>query len=81
LKKQQQKTVRMTVREFASSIGLKKTGLDYLGSTVLMKLLCKKGIARKVGKVSLTRMGRPSELFEVPVEITLTNRRRRSKVA
>ena len=34
------KTVKMTVREFASSLGLKKTGLDYLGSTVLMRLLC-----------------------------------------
>lgn len=79
MKKQQ--TVKMTVREFAASLGLKKTGLDYLGSTVLMKLLCRKGIARKVGKVSLTRMGRPSDIFEVPVEITLKNRRRRSKVA
>jgi hypothetical protein len=75
------KTVKMTVREFASSIGLKKTGLDYLGSTVLMKLLCKKGIARKVGKVSLTKMGRPSDLFEVPVEITLKGRRRKSTAA
>jgi len=79
--KKQQKTVKMTVREFASSLGLKRTGLDYLGTTVLMKLLCKKKIARKVGKVALTKMGRPSDLFEVPVEITLKNRRRRSKVA
>jgi len=75
------KTVKMTVRDFASSLGLKKTGLDYLGSTVLMKLLCKKGIAKKVGKVSLTRMGRPSDLFEVPVEITLKGRRRKSSAA
>ena len=75
------KTVKMTVREFASSIGLKKTGLDYLGSTVLMKLLCKQGIARKVGKVALSRYGRPSDLFEVPVEITLKRRRRKSVAA
>jgi hypothetical protein len=75
------KTVKMTVREFASSIGLKKTGLDYLGTTVLMRLLCKKKIARKVGKVAMTKMGRPSDVFEVPVEITLQNRRRRSKIA
>jgi len=75
------KTVKMTVREFASSIGLKNTGLDYLGSTVLMKLLCKKKIARKVGKVSLTKMGRPSDLFEVPVEITLKGRRRKGTAA
>lgn len=75
------KTVKMTVRDFASSLGLKKTGLDYLGSTVLMKLLCKKGIAKKVGKVSLTRMGRPSDLFEVPVEITLKGRRRKNSAA
>ena len=75
------KTVKMTVREFASSLGLKKTGLDYLGSTVLMRLLCKKGIARKVGKIALTKMGRPSDLFEVPVEITLKGRRHKSAAA
>lgn len=76
-----QKTVRMTVREFASSLGLKKTGLDYLGSTVLMRLLCKKGIAKKVGRVSLTRMGRPSDIFEVPVEFTLKGKRRKKVAA
>ena len=76
-----QKTVKMTVREFASSLGLKKTGLDYLGSTVLMRLLCKKGIARKVGKVAMTKMGRPSDIFEVPVEFTLKGRRRKSTAA
>jgi len=75
------KTVKMTVREFAASLGLKKTGLDYLGTTVLMRLLCKKKIARKVGTISMTKMGRPSDVFEVPVEITLENRPRRSKVA
>lgn len=73
--------VKMTVREFASSLGLKRTGLDYLGTTVLMKLLCKKKIARKVGKVSLSRYGRPSDLFEVPVEITLKGKRRKSAAA
>ena len=70
----------MTVRDFASSLGLKRTGLDYLGSTVLMKLLCRKGIARKVGKVALTRYGRPSDLFEVPVEIKIKGRRRKVAV-
>jgi hypothetical protein len=70
-----QKKVKMTVREFASSLGLKRTGLDYLGSTVLMRLLCKKGIAKKVGRVALTQYGRPSDIFEVPVEFTLKGRR------
>lgn len=74
------KTVKMTVRDLASSLGLKRTGLDYLGTTVLMKLLCRKGIARKVGKVALTRYGRPSDLFEVPVEIKLKGRRRKATV-
>lgn len=74
------KTVKMTVRDLASSLGLKRTGLDYLGTTVLMKLLCRKGIARKVGKVALTRYGRPSDLFEVPVEIKLKGRRRKAAV-
>lgn len=74
------KTVKMTVRDLASSLGLKRTGLDYLGTTVLMKLLCRKGIARKVGKVSLTRYGRPSDLFEVPVEIKLKGRRLKAAV-
>jgi len=75
-----QKTVKMTVREFASSLGLKRTGLDYLGSTVLMRLLCKKGIAKKVGRVALTQYGRPSDIFEVPVEFTLKGRRRKAAV-
>lgn len=74
------KTVKMTVRDLASSLGLKRTGLDYLGTTVLMRLLCRKGIARKVGKVALTRHGRPSDLFEVPVEIKLKGRRRKAAV-
>lgn len=74
------KMVRMTVRELASSLGLKKTGMDYMGTTVLMRLLCRKGIARKVGKVALTRYGRPSDLFEVPVEIKLKGRRRKASV-
>lgn len=76
-----QKTIRMTVREFATSMGLKKTGLDYIGSTVLMRLLCKKGIAKKVGRVALTRYGRPSDIFEVPVEFTLKGRRRKTTAA
>lgn len=75
------KKVRMTVREFASSLGLKRTGLDYLGTTVLMRLLCKKKIAKKVGKVSLTRYGRPSDIFEVPVQFTLKGRRSKTRVA
>lgn len=79
--KKQQKKVRMTVREFASSLGLKRTGLDYLGTTVLMRLLCKKGIAKKVGKMALTRYGRPSDIFEVPVEFTLKGKRRKSEAA
>ena len=79
--KKQQKKVRMTVREFASSLGLKRTGLDYLGTTVLMRLLCKKGIAKKVGKMALTKMGRPSDIFEVPVEFTIKGKRRKSVAA
>lgn len=74
------RTVKMTVREFASSLGLRRTGMDYVGSTVLLRLLCRKGIARKVGKVALTRYGRPSDLFEVPVEIKLKGRRRKTAV-
>lgn len=81
MKKPQKKTVTMTVREFAASLGLKKTGLDYLGTTVLMKLLCKKGIAKKVGKVALTTRGRPSDLFRVPTEIALKPKRRRKTAA
>lgn len=74
------RTVKMTVREFASSLGLRRTGMDYVGSTVLLRLLCRKGLARKVGKVALTRYGRPSDLFEVPVEIKLKGRRRKTAV-
>lgn len=74
-------TKTMTIREFAASLGLKKTGLDYIASTVLMRLLCKQGIAKKVGKVSLTPRGRPSDLFRVPTEFTLRRKRRRRRVA
>lgn len=75
------KTVRMTVREFASSLGLQRTGIDYIGTTVLMRLLCRKKIARKVGKIAMGAMGRPSDLFEVPVEFTIKGRRRKSSAA
>lgn len=79
MKKPNAKT--MTVREFAASLGLKKTGLDYIASTVLMRLLCKQGIAKKVGKVSLTTRGRPSDLFRVPAQFTLRRKRRKRRVA
>lgn len=68
------KTVKMTVRQFAASLGLKKTGLDYLGTTVLMRLLCKKKIAKKVGKTVQKGKGRPSDIFEVPVEFKISQR-------
>lgn len=68
------KTVKMTVRQFATSIGLKKIGLDYLGTTVLMRLLCKKKIAKKIGKTVKKGAGRPSDIFEVPVEFKISQR-------
>jgi len=66
-------TVRVTIRQFGKSLGLKRSGLDYLGTTVLMKMLCKRKIARKVGKVT-PKKGRPSLVYEVPVKFTLESK-------
>lgn len=58
---------RVTVREFAKVLGLKKTGADYIGTTVLLKLLCKRGLAKKVDSVHVgkTTKGRKCDVFVV----------------
>jgi hypothetical protein len=57
---------RVTVREFAKVLGLKKTGADYIGTTVLLKLLCKRGLAKKVDSVHVGKTkGRKCDVFVV----------------
>jgi hypothetical protein len=56
---------RVTVREFAEVLGLKKTGADYIGTTVLLKLLVKKGLAKKVDQVHVRKKGRKRDVFVV----------------
>jgi hypothetical protein len=61
------KKVNMTVRQFARSLGLKKTGIDYIGTTVLLKVLVKKGIAKKVDLVHTgKKVGRKSVVYSIP---------------
>ena len=62
----------MTVRQFAKSLGLKRTGIDYIGTTVLMKLLVKRGIAQKVDLVHTgKKVGRKSVVYSVPTSFKL----------
>lgn len=65
------KTV-MTVRQFARSLGLKKTGADYIGATVLMKVLVRQGVVKKVGQIETGKRGRQSVLYSIPTNIKLT---------
>lgn len=65
---------KMTVRQFARSLGLKKTGADYIGATVLMKVLVKQGLVRKVGSVETGKRGRKSVLYIVPTNLRLTRK-------
>lgn len=64
----------MTARQFAASLGLKRTGLDYLGTTVLLKVLVRRGIAKKVGKVNTKKRGRKSVVYSIPTSFVLTSK-------
>jgi hypothetical protein len=65
----------MTARQFAASLGLKRTGLDYLGTTVLLKVLVRRGIAQKVGKVhTKAKRGRKSVIYSIPTQFVLTSK-------
>ena len=64
----------MTVRQFARSLGLKRTGADYIGTTVLLKVLVKQGVVRKVGAKDTGKRGRKSVLYSIPTNLRLTSK-------
>lgn len=64
----------MTVRQFARSLGLKKTGADYIGATILLKVLVKQGVVKKVGAKQTGKRGRKSVLYNVPTSLRLSRK-------
>lgn len=64
----------MTVRQFARSLGLKRTGADYIGTTVLLKVLVKQGVVRKVGAKDTGKRGRKSVLYSIPTNLRLNSK-------
>lgn len=61
---------RFTSLEFMDALGLGY--MDYNGAKILLRLLSSKGIAKEVGKISLTGKGRKQVVYEIPEEITIT---------
>ena len=62
---------KMTVREFAKSVGLTTSGADYIASTVMLKVLVNKGVAKEVDRIntSASGRGRKSVVYEIPDEV------------
>lgn len=62
---------KMTVREFAKSVGLATSGVDYIGCTVMLKMLCAKGVAKEVDRIntSASGRGRKSVVYEIPEQV------------
>lgn len=63
---------KLTVREFAKSVGLTTSGGDYIACTVMLKMLCDKGVAKEVDRISTSSSGRgrKSVVYEVPDQVT-----------
>lgn len=61
---------RFTSLEFMEALGLGY--FDYNGAKILLRLLQQKGIAKEVGKISPTGMGRKTKVYEIPEQITLS---------
>lgn len=51
-----------------------RLGVDYVVASSLLKLMVSRGVAREVGKIktSLTGKGKPSTVYEIPGEFTLS---------
>lgn len=63
---------KMTVREFAKSVGLATSGADYIACTVMLKMLCTKGVAKEVDRIntSASGRGRKSVVYEIPEQVS-----------
>ena len=63
---------RFTVREFAKTVGLEEVGPDYVGAGIMLKMLCKHGLAKEVDtKTSISGKGRKSMVYELSDKIVL----------
>ncbi len=60
---------KFTSLEFMDALGLNY--MDYNGAKILLRLLSEKGIAKEVGKISLTGKGRKQTIYEIPEEFTI----------
>ena len=63
---------KLTVRDFARSVGLKEDGSDYIAATIFLKFLCRKGIAKEAYRINSSAIGRKSVVFEVPETFTIS---------
>jgi hypothetical protein len=72
LKKKGLFMAKMTVREFAKSVGLTTSGADYIACTVMLKVLCSKGVAKEVDRIntSASGRGRKSVVYEIPEQVS-----------
>ena len=66
------KTVDLTVRDFKRRLGLGTETKGYIAATVMLKMLCNRGIASEVAQLQINKLGRPSVIYRLPVEFTLT---------
>jgi len=64
--------MRFTVRDFAKSVGLEPDGSDYIAATIMLKFLCRKGIAKEADRINTAAKGRKSVVFEVPETFTIS---------
>lgn len=64
--------MRFTVRDFAKSVGLEPDGSDYIAATIMLKFLCRKGIAKEADRINTAVKGRKSVVFEVPETFTIS---------
>ena len=63
---------RLTVRDFAKSVGLATSGGDYIACTVMLKMLCAKGVAKEVDRINTSSRGRKSVVYELPEQVSFT---------
>jgi len=63
---------KLTVREFAKSVGLTTSGGDYIACTVMLKMLASKGVVKEVDRIntSSSGRGRKSVVYEIPEQVS-----------
>ncbi len=63
---------KLTVRDFAKSVGLTSSGGDYIACTVMLKMLAAKGVVKEVDRIntSASGRGRKSVVYEIPEQVS-----------